>query len=61
MRDGGGVMMTNAIRSIDLALSLTGPVTSVQAMIATTQLNRMKTEDLAVAKFEVFLRSFRLV
>ncbi|RJE79154.1 Gfo/Idh/MocA family protein [Paracoccus sp. JM45] len=48
-RDGGGVLMTNAIHSIDFALSLTGPVASVQAMIATTPLHRMEAEDLAVA------------
>lgn len=48
-RDGGGVLITQAIHTIDLALSLTGPVTSVQAMTATTPLHRMEAEDLAVA------------
>lgn len=48
-RDGGGVMMTNAIHSIDLALSLTGPVTQVQAMTATSPLHQMEAEDFAVA------------
>lgn len=48
-RDGGGVMLTNAIHSIDLALSLTGPVERVQAMTATTSLHRMEAEDFAVA------------
>jgi len=48
-RDGGGVMLTNAIHSIDLALSLTGPVTSVQAMTATSPLHQMEAEDVAVA------------
>lgn len=48
-RDGGGVMLTNAIHSIDLALSLAGPVTRVQAMTATTSLHRMEAEDFAVA------------
>ncbi|MCC1491804.1 Gfo/Idh/MocA family protein [Cognatishimia sp. F0-27] len=48
-RDGGGVMLTNAIHSIDLALSLAGPVTRVQAMTATTVLHRMEAEDFAVA------------
>lgn len=48
-RDGGGVMITNAIHSIDLALSLTGPVASVQAMTATTPLHQMEAEDFAVA------------
>lgn len=48
-RDGGGVMITNAIHSIDLALSLTGPVVSVQAMTATSPLHQMEAEDFAVA------------
>lgn len=48
-RDGGGVMITNAIHSIDLALSMTGPVTSVQAMTATTPLHQMEAEDFAIA------------
>jgi predicted dehydrogenase len=45
-------MMTNAIHSIDLALSLTGPVTRVQAMTATTPLHQMEAEDLAVSGLE---------
>lgn len=48
-RDGGGVMITNAIHSIDLALSLAGPVSSVQAMTATTALHDMEAEDFAIA------------
>ena len=48
-RDGGGVMITNAIHSIDLAISLTGPVTRVQAMTATSLLHRMEAEDFASA------------
>ncbi|SEW29606.1 Predicted dehydrogenase [Cognatiyoonia koreensis] len=48
-RDGGGVMITNAIHSIDLALSMTGPVTRVQAMTATSPLHRMEAEDFATA------------
>jgi predicted dehydrogenase len=48
-RDGGGVLLTQAIHTIDLALSLTGPVTRVQAMAATTPLHRMESEDYAVA------------
>lgn len=48
-RDGGGVLLTNAIHSIDLMLSLTGPITEVQAMTATTPLHRMEAEDFAVA------------
>lgn len=48
-RDGGGVLLTQAIHTIDLALSMTGPVASVQAMTATTPLHKMEAEDLAVA------------
>jgi len=48
-RDGGGVMMTNAIHSINLALSLAGPVTRVQAMTATTPLHQLEAEDFAIA------------
>ncbi|WP_386679082.1 Gfo/Idh/MocA family protein [Loktanella sp. R86503] len=51
-RDGGGVMITNAIHSINLALSLTGPVKRVQAMTATTPLHNMEAEDFAVAGLE---------
>lgn len=48
-RDGGGVLITQAIHTLDLALSLTGPITSVQAMTATSPLHRMEAEDFAVA------------
>lgn len=48
-RDGGGVMITNAVHSLDLALSLTGPIRRVQAMTATTPLHRMEAEDFAIA------------
>jgi predicted dehydrogenase len=48
-RDGGGVMISQAIHTIDLALSLAGPVTAVQAMTATTRFHRMEAEDFATA------------
>ncbi|MEP5009064.1 Gfo/Idh/MocA family oxidoreductase, partial [Roseobacter sp.] len=48
-RDGGGVLMTQAIHTINLALSLTGPVACVQAMTATSPLHQMEAEDFAVA------------
>ncbi|WP_050524207.1 Gfo/Idh/MocA family protein [Pseudorhodobacter wandonensis] len=52
-RDGGGVLLTQAIHTIDLALSLTGPaagpVTTVRAMTATSPLHQMEAEDFAVA------------
>lgn len=48
-RDGGGVLISQAIHTLDLALSLAGPVTSVQAMTATTRFHRMEAEDFATA------------
>ncbi|HEY9009555.1 MAG TPA: Gfo/Idh/MocA family oxidoreductase [Devosia sp.] len=44
-QDGGGVLITQAIHSLDLMLSLAGPVVEVQAIAATTGLHRMETED----------------
>lgn len=44
-RDGGGVLMTQAIHTLDLMLALAGPVTEVQAMAATSALHRMEAED----------------
>ncbi len=48
-RDGGGVMITQAIHAMNLTLSLAGPVSSVQAMTATTPLHQMEAEDYVVA------------
>jgi len=48
-RDGGGVLITQAIHTLDLALSLTGPVAEVAAICGTTRLHRMETEDCAGA------------
>ena len=47
-RDGGGVLITQAIHPIDLMLSLTGPVAEVTAMCATTTFHDMEGEDFAV-------------
>jgi predicted dehydrogenase len=48
-RDGGGVLITQAIHSLDLFRSLVG-VTSVEAaQVVTTSLHRMETEDYASA------------
>jgi predicted dehydrogenase len=44
-RDGGGVLITQAIHSLDLMLSLAGPVREVAAMAGTTGLHRMESED----------------
>ena len=48
-RDGGGVLITQAIHTLDLMLSLTGPVAEVAAIAGTTRLHRMETEDFAGA------------
>lgn len=44
-RDGGGVLISQAIHSLDLMLSLTGPVAEVAALGGTSRLHRMETED----------------
>ena len=48
-RDGGGVLITQAIHTLDLLLSLTGPVAEVAAIAGTTGLHRIETEDFAGA------------
>jgi predicted dehydrogenase len=48
-RDGGGVLITQAVHTLDLTLSLTGPVAEVAAITGTTGLHRMETEDFAGA------------
>jgi UDP-N-acetyl-2-amino-2-deoxyglucuronate dehydrogenase len=51
-QDGGGVLLTQAIHSLDLMLSLTGPVKSVTALSATTGLHQMETEDFVAGGLE---------
>ncbi|MFD2648205.1 Gfo/Idh/MocA family protein [Devosia albogilva] len=51
-QDGGGVLITQAIHSLDLMLSLCGDVAAVTAMAATTRLHQMETEDFATAGLE---------
>ncbi|MBC6436610.1 MAG: Gfo/Idh/MocA family oxidoreductase [Rhodobacteraceae bacterium] len=48
-RDGGGVLISQAIHTIDLALSLTGPAKAVHALTATSRFHRMEAEDIATA------------
>lgn len=48
-RDGGGVMISQAIHTMDLMLHLTGPVTDVVAMAATTGFHDMEAEDFVSA------------
>jgi predicted dehydrogenase len=48
-RDGGGVLLTQAIHTLDLFLSLAGEPTAVKSFAATTPVHRMETEDLVAA------------
>ena len=48
-RDGGGVMINQAIHTLDLALWLAGPVSHVQALMRTSPVHRMEAEDIAAA------------
>ncbi|ODT45734.1 MAG: NAD-binding oxidoreductase [Methylobacterium sp. SCN 67-24] len=51
-RDGGGVLLTQAIHSLDLFRSLVGVSRVVAAQIRTTGLHRMETEDYVGALLE---------
>lgn len=51
-RDGGGVLISQAIHTLDLMLSLTGPVKQVQAMVSTSRFHKMESEDFVSAGFE---------
>jgi len=44
-RDGGGVLISQAIHTLDLVLNLVGPVQSVTAIAGTTSFHNMESED----------------
>ena len=48
-RDGGGVLLTQAVHTLDLLLHLAGPATTVMARCSTSGLRKMDTEDIACA------------
>ncbi len=48
-RDGGGVLLTQSIHTLDLMLSLAGPIVEVRGFTTTTAVHRMETEDTACA------------
>jgi predicted dehydrogenase len=48
-RDGGGVLITQAIHTLDLFQHLAGPIARVAAMAVTSPLRKIDTEDIAAA------------
>jgi len=51
-RDGGGVLITQAIHTLDLFQSLTGPIAKVTAFARTSPLRTVDTEDIACGAIE---------
>ena len=51
-RDGGGVLLTQAIHTLDLFQSLTGPIARIAAFARTSPLRRIDTEDIVCAAIE---------
>jgi predicted dehydrogenase len=48
-RDGGGVLLTQGIHTLDLLLSFAGEAAEVRGFSTTTPVHRMETEDLVCA------------
>jgi UDP-N-acetyl-2-amino-2-deoxyglucuronate dehydrogenase len=48
-RDGGGVLLTQGIHTLDLMLSLAGSIAEVRGYATTSSVHRMETEDLVAA------------
>ena len=53
-RDGGGVLISQGIHTLDLMMSLAGAIAEVTGFATTTPVHRMETEDMvcAAARFE---------
>ncbi len=49
VRDGGGVLLSQGIHTLDLMLSLAGPIAEVTGYVTTTSVHRMETEDMVCA------------
>ncbi|MCQ1834112.1 Gfo/Idh/MocA family protein [Neorhizobium galegae] len=50
-RDGGGVLLTQGIHTIDLLLSFAGTPRDVSSFVRTSPIHSMETEDLVTATF----------
>ncbi len=50
-RDGGGVLLTQGIHTIDLLLSFAGTPKDVSSFVRTSPIHAMETEDLVTATF----------
>lgn len=48
-RDGGGVLISQGIHTLDLMLNLAGPIAEVTGFATTTPVHRMETEDMVCA------------
>lgn len=48
-RDGGGVLLSQGIHTLDLMLSLAGPIAEVTGFATTSSVHRMETEDMVAA------------
>jgi UDP-N-acetyl-2-amino-2-deoxyglucuronate dehydrogenase len=48
-RDGGGVLLSQGIHTLDLMLSLAGPIVEVTGYATTSAVHRMETEDTVCA------------
>jgi predicted dehydrogenase len=48
-RDGGGVLISQAIHTLDLLLSLAGPVAQVKGFVGYGTAHKMETEDIVAA------------
>jgi predicted dehydrogenase len=51
-RDGGGVLLTQSIHTLDVMLHLAGPVQRVAAMCRTSPLRKIDTEDIGCAALQ---------
>jgi UDP-N-acetyl-2-amino-2-deoxyglucuronate dehydrogenase len=48
-RDGGGVLLTQGIHTLDVLIALAGEPAQVKSFVTTTPVHRMETEDLVCA------------